>query len=99
MQANLARAADTLEKQFADQPLVQARLHFALGKTYRQLGILQAAEPHLRAALQIRRDHYGPERAHVEISECLYNLGQLLDDQGKLPDAEALLRESLTMTL
>jgi non-specific serine/threonine protein kinase/serine/threonine-protein kinase len=44
----LARAAAELEKQFADQPVVQAQLHDAIGRTYASLGLFRAAEPHLR---------------------------------------------------
>jgi serine/threonine protein kinase/tetratricopeptide (TPR) repeat protein len=93
----LARAADALEKRFDDQPLVQARLHFAIGKTYRKLGLYGPAETHLRAALEIRRDHYGPENAHAHVAECLYNLAGVMYDLGDRPAAEALYRESLAM--
>jgi tetratricopeptide (TPR) repeat protein len=93
----LARAADALEKRFADQPLVRARLHLAIGKTHWKLGLYAAAETHLRAALEIRRGHYGPENAHPRVAECLYNLAGVMNDLGDRPEAEALYRESLAM--
>jgi tetratricopeptide (TPR) repeat protein len=93
----LAPAADAVEKQFADQPLVQAQLHFAIGKTYRKLGLYAGAETHLRAALEIRRGHYGPESAHAHVAQCLYNLAGVMDDLGDRREAEPLYRESLAM--
>ena len=50
----LARAAKALEERFNDQPLVLAQLHLGIGQVYRELGLYEAAEPHLRAALEIR---------------------------------------------
>jgi len=35
----LARAADAMEEQFGDQPLVQAQLHLAIGGMYKKLGL------------------------------------------------------------
>jgi len=89
----LARAADALEKQFADQPLVRAQLHFAIGTTYRDLGLRDAAEPHLRAALEIRQRKLGDDDPDTLTS--IHNMGRLLRVQSRLAEAEPHLRKAL----
>src|SRR5262249_15652624 len=53
-------ALAAIEKQFATQPLVQARLLQAVATTMRQLGLLDAATRPLTQALEIRRRQSGP---------------------------------------
>ncbi|UCD76441.1 MAG: tetratricopeptide repeat protein, partial [Phycisphaerales bacterium] len=94
----LAPAAEKLEEEFGNQPLVQAQLHLAIGRTYQQLGLYGDAEPHFRAALEIRQLHYGSEQAHPEVAECLYELAGLLWYGDKVGEAETLYREALAMS-
>ncbi|GMU81956.1 MAG: hypothetical protein AMXMBFR47_18270 [Planctomycetota bacterium] len=89
----LARASDALEKKFADQPLVQAQLHDAIGNTYMELGLYDAAEPHIRAALEIRRRELGDE--HPDIGPSLNDLAQALDAKGDYAAAEPMYRQAL----
>jgi serine/threonine protein kinase/tetratricopeptide (TPR) repeat protein len=89
----LARAADALEEQFANQPLVRAQLHLALGTTYRDLGLYAAAEPHLRAAMEIRRRELGDD--HPDTLTSISYLGYVLWVQGSLAEAESCYREAL----
>ena len=89
----LARAADALEEKFADQPLVRAQLHFAIGTTYRDLGLYDAAEPHLRAALEIRQRELGDE--HPDTLTSISEMGYVLWKQHKLGEAESCYREAL----
>jgi len=91
----LARAARALEKQFGDQPLVRAQLHDAIGRVYRPLGLYDAAEPHLRAALEIRQRELGEE--HELVAHSLRELGVLRLDQGDYAAAELLFRQSLAL--
>ncbi len=89
----LARASDALDKQFADQPLVRARLHNAIGATYDALGTSDAAEQQFRKAREIGQRHPGDGDAVVAYS--LSELAKLLLEQGAYDDAEPLLREGL----
>ena len=91
----LARAAQALEEQFGDQPLVRARLHLAIGTTYFELGILDEAEPQMRAALEIWQHELGEESEHVACG--LYNLGEVLSGKGDYARAEPLLRRALDL--
>lgn len=91
----LRRAADTIEKQFADQPLVQAQLRDAIGTTYYSLGLFDAAEPHLRAALETRRRLLGDE--HDDVATSLNNLALLLLERGDYVAAETQHREALAI--
>ena len=57
----LARAAATIEKEFAEQQLVRAALDQTVADTYREIGLYEAAMPLQEAALQIRRQELGDE--------------------------------------
>jgi tetratricopeptide (TPR) repeat protein len=89
----LARAADTLEERFADQPLVRAQLHRALGETYQTLGLYEAAEPHLRATMEIHLRARGAGHPNTLVS--INNLGQLLSQRGKPAEAERYYRTAI----
>lgn len=91
----LARAADALETQFADQPLIRAQLHQALGNTYQSLGLYNAGEPHLRSALELRRCELGEE--HPDVALSLNELAVLLSAKGDKPAAEIVYREALAL--
>lgn len=89
----LRRAADALEPRFADQPLVQAQIRAAIGTTYRTLGLYTEAEPHLRAALELRRRELG--ESHERVAESRLALCALLHEQGRFADAETACRQAL----
>ena len=57
----LSRAADTIEADLGEQPLISARLHETLGGTYHGLGLLAQAEEQVRKALAIRERELGSE--------------------------------------
>ena len=75
------------------EPAVQAALYHTLGGLYQKLGKLDQSDALLSLALQRRRAIFGPQ--HAEVAESLVALGQLRVDQGRLPDAERLVREGL----
>jgi tetratricopeptide (TPR) repeat protein len=93
----LAPAAQALEEEFEDQPLVQARLHVALLRVYERLGQYDAAEAHARAALEIRQQHHGPDLAHPDVALSLYFLGGAIQNRGRLDEAETYYRDALAM--
>ncbi len=91
----LSRAAAALKTQFADQPLVRARLHFAIGTTYNELGIFDEAEPQMRAALEIWQHELGEE--NEQVAHGLHYLGLLLLEKGDYAGAEPLLRRAVDL--
>jgi serine/threonine protein kinase/tetratricopeptide (TPR) repeat protein len=93
----LAPATRALEADFDDQPLVRAQLHQAVGAVYHKLGLFQAAEQHLTAALEIHRHHFGEGVARKETAISLYNLAGLLDELGRPSEADTTWREALAM--
>lgn len=86
-------ALDAIDKQFADQPLVRARLLQTLASTLYQVGLLAPAIQPQKDALEIRRRLLGDD--HVDTLISINHMGTLLRDQGKLSEAEAYYREAL----
>ncbi len=58
-EAVLKRSVKTVRKSFADQPLVQAQLLQTLADSYRDLGMLDVAEPILQQAMKLFRNTLG----------------------------------------
>jgi serine/threonine protein kinase len=79
----------------AEQPEVEAAVRNTIGSTYRALGLYDAAEPHLRAALETRRRLFGPNSEKV--GESLHSLGNLLWDESDYAGAEDLIRQALAV--
>jgi eukaryotic-like serine/threonine-protein kinase len=77
----------------SDEPEIEADLRTTIGTTFHALGHYASAEPHLRAALDIRRKHYGD--AHPEVARSLESLAQVLGVQGRHAEAEPMIYESL----
>ncbi len=86
-------AAEQIENEFTDQPEIVADLNTTIGKTYLNLGQIEKAEPHLSAALQIRREIL-PEISE-EIAANLNDLGLLNRIKGDYSTAEPLFQNSL----
>jgi len=89
----LEEAARRVGTELDDQPEILAAVRATIGNTYRALGLYGEAEPHLHAALELRRAHLGAN--HVDVAASLDDLTQLLHDQGKFPAAESLATTAL----
>ena len=89
----LAKAAKTIEKDFADQPLVRAALQQTLGDTYREIGLHEPAMTLQQAALQTRREELGDD--HPETLSSIHDLGALLQAMGRTDEAQPLVRAAL----
>ncbi len=89
----LDAAADKIDGELRDQPLVQARIRSTIGMAYLGLGDNDRAEKHIRSALEQRRSLLGPD--HHDVAESKVDLAALFYSQQKLDDAEPLLREAL----
>jgi non-specific serine/threonine protein kinase/serine/threonine-protein kinase len=86
-------ALGAIEKQFGDQPLVKARLLQTLATTQRELGLLDAAKAPQDDSQVIRRRELGDE--HPDTLDSIKEMGYLLWAQGRLAEAEPLLREAM----
>ncbi len=75
----LKPAAEAIEKQFADQPEVDAALRQALADRYRDLGLYDAALPLQERALATRRRVLGED--HPQTLSSINQMGVLLDSQ------------------
>ena len=89
----LKPAVDAIDKQFKDQPLVDAALRETLAERYIDVGLYDAAKPLLERALATRRRVLGGEHKDTLIS--ISQMGNLLKHQGKRSDAMTYSREAL----
>ena len=89
----LDRAGPELAGQFDAQPKVEAALRDVIGNTYYALGLYDLAEPHLEAAVALRRaSGAAPDEGFVLSLMRLANLRQATNREA---DADALLNEAL----
>jgi serine/threonine protein kinase/Tfp pilus assembly protein PilF len=77
----------------AAQSEVEGAVRMTIGDSYLALGLYGAAEPHFRAALEIRRRLHGPK--HGDVAASLSALAVVASEQGDNAAAEALAREAL----
>ncbi len=89
----LSRAVKTIERDFADQPLVEAALQRTIGSTYAELGMYSGAVPRIERALALHRRELGDD--HPKTLMTMNDLGALLKVMGKLAEAEPYLRKAL----
>ncbi|MHC4108410.1 MAG: serine/threonine protein kinase, partial [Planctomycetota bacterium] len=95
MREVLDAAAEKIEGQFNDEPLVEASIRATLGKTYLSLGQYDAAEQHLVEALRLRQGELGAE--HAQSLTTMSELGALYWSQSRYDEAEALQTEALEL--
>jgi eukaryotic-like serine/threonine-protein kinase len=86
-------AAGKIDKAFVNQPEVEASVRLAVGDTYRSLGLYKEAEPQIRRALDLRREHLGPE--DPETFKAVNSWGMLLIHSARLAEAEPVCRDNL----
>jgi tetratricopeptide (TPR) repeat protein len=93
VRAVLDRAAGTLGTRFADRPLVAARLHATIGRTYAGLGETATADGHIRRTLEIRERELGPD--HPDTRRAVNDVVTQLVRAGDFKAAEAKVREAI----
>jgi tetratricopeptide (TPR) repeat protein len=86
-----------LERRPVEDPEVEATVRSVVGGAFRALGLLDAAEPHLVRAVELRRAQ--PRGDGSPLAEVLWQWAWLLHDRGAHPDAEAAMRESLELVV
>jgi non-specific serine/threonine protein kinase/serine/threonine-protein kinase len=91
--AQLDAAARTLDTEYADQPLVRARLRNALGVTQLGLGEADKALPLFQAALEERHAHLEPD--HPDTLTTMSNLAGAYQHAGQLDKAVQLFEQTL----
>jgi serine/threonine-protein kinase len=82
--------AARIRAELAGEPETQAEMYLLLGRIYRRLGLAARAEPLAGEALAIRSRLYGP--ADLRTAEAREQQALLAADQGRLPEAERLMR-------
>lgn len=85
----LQRYSDSIGREFDGRPLLQARMLQRLAGTFRALGLYADAEPALREALALRKEHLGDQ--HEDTLQTMHALGSILSTMGKLDEARDLL--------
>jgi serine/threonine protein kinase len=91
----LDHTAARVAAELAGQPEVAAGIQQVLGRTYHQLGELDAAEKHATTALATHRA-IAP-RGSADMAQDLTILGNVQWSRKRLAEAEALFREALAM--
>lgn len=76
-----------------EHPEVLASIRHTIGNAYRSLGLYDQAEPHLRAALELRRNELGSQ--NVRTAESMNSLALLLLLRGQVDPAAALFEQAL----
>jgi tetratricopeptide (TPR) repeat protein len=85
------RALQTIDQDFADQPLLQAQLLQTTADTMHALGLLARATGPQKKALEIRRNELGSD--DPKTLESMRKLGDLLRASGRYREALGTLRE------
>ncbi len=89
----LDQGAQRIELDLAEQPLVQARLLMVLGAVYRDLGLLDRAQPLLDRALDTSERQTPPDE--LAVAAVLTELGLLDRMQGETARARPRLERAL----
>ncbi len=91
----IAASLPALSKEFADQPLVEARLRLTLGNTFNYLGDAQAAEEQCKRARAIYTEQHGPD--HRDTLRSMTGLANSYSNLGRYADALKLCEETLAV--
>lgn len=86
-------AGEKIGTEFAAQPEIASNLNATLGLTYLSLGRIEDAGEHLRAALDVRLEHF--PRQSIAVARSLHDYGKFLHAKGDLRGAEPYYREAL----
>jgi len=85
----LDEAAQRVEADLANHPLVRATVHSTLGETYFALGGWPEAQKQFSMAASLRRDHLGPDHPMTIINEI--DVGITMTKEGQYEEAVAIL--------
>jgi len=85
----LDAARAQMDEKFQGSPDIQAAIRATIGEAYAGLGRYDDGEVLLRSALQVQRRELGD--GSVEVADTETALGRLLQEKGRLDEAERLL--------
>jgi serine/threonine protein kinase len=89
----LRQAVGAIDRDFKDQPLVDAGLRQALATRYIELGLFEQALPLQMAAMETRKRLLGNDHPNTLMS--INNTGLLLHKVGRVAESERYTREAL----
>lgn len=89
----LDKAAAAIGDEFADTPLIEARLRGSIGETYLALGRLPDAEFNLQRRLDLHRDLLPAD--DPRLMDSVHELGRVYHRQGRFREAEQAYAEAL----
>lgn len=87
----LEEASRRVDRDLADQALVEGVIQTTIGQTYMGLALLDEAEGHLLRSVEIHETELGP--LHKDTIAARTSLASLRIDQGRLPEADTMLQE------
>ncbi len=93
----IERADNMIERDFAGQAAIRARLHGVVGTTYRALGYLEQADSHLVRALATY-DSLGGQYTAGSIASA-HALSSLRYNQGRYVENDSILMEILPLAI
>lgn len=89
----LNQGARRVRKELSDQPVVQAKVMYKLGRIYRMLGHFDKAKPLLEDALTVQRNN--PSTNALDLADNLHELARLLRNEGEIKRPTKLYHEAL----
>lgn len=89
----LARAIDTVERDFQEQPLTKAKLLQTVGLIYHQVGLFDHSQSVFKNSLEIFQKEVGHD--HPSTLHTLNLLGFLYQSMGNYQDSENYIHEAL----
>ncbi len=89
----LDQSSKAFEREFADRPLVAARLHSTIGQTYLGLGIYPPAESHARQSLAILTKERGKD--DPDTCRAVNELALVLIRNGSHDEAERMIKKAI----
>ncbi len=96
----LTPSAESIAKEFGDEPLIQASLHHTVAAIYRDLGIFDKAKLEAQREFNLRTANQGPDdrdtlRAKADIGHLCESLGQPEESKRILEDVTPQLERAL----
>ncbi len=85
VRAMLEEGAKTVREDFAEKPLVRARLLFSIGRAFHGLGLFQDGRPFLEEAVAIREDLLADNDPDLAFTNNVF--GMTLFQLGEIPEA------------
>ncbi len=90
----MKNAIPVVDQRFAREPALAARVKYAIGSVFRDIGMLEESLPPLRAAIEVLARELGP--THANTIDATVSLGDALRELGRDEEAESILRRTAT---